>query len=380
MKTILLLFLTALCLRALSQDSSKKKPAFLLQGYLKEMLTVNHTVYPNSSSATNLLHHRLNLAWKPCRPMEIRGALRSRFFYGDELVSDPGFKSQILQTDEPVRLGWTLLNKDRYLLYTNIDRLFLEYRKKKWNIRVGRQRINWGITTVWNPNDLFNTYNFFDFDYEERPGSDAAKFQYLVNASSSAEVAVAATQGKPIAAVRYCINTRGYDIQVLAGSYKEQLTGGIGWAGNIGRVGFKGECQYYGAVQEKIAQLVANIQADHIFKSNFYLSGGVLYNRQGLDAPPGEWNGRVFSVTPQQPMPAKWSGILSGSKEFSPIFRGTLNIIYSPGIRLLLFYPTLQYNWKTNIDLDFVMQSYFLPVENPDLASYNFFFRLKWSY
>jgi len=42
--------------------------------------------------------------------------------------------------------------------------------------------------------------------------------------------------------------------------------------------------------------------------------------------------------------------------------------------------PALQYNLKTNINLDFILQSYFLPVENPDLASYNFFIRLKWSY
>ena len=34
----------------------------------------------------------------------------------------------------------------------------------------GRQRINWGQTFVWNVNDVFNAYSYFDFDYKERPG------------------------------------------------------------------------------------------------------------------------------------------------------------------------------------------------------------------
>ncbi|HVB02111.1 MAG TPA: hypothetical protein VNE41_00190, partial [Chitinophagaceae bacterium] len=27
--------------------------------------------------------------------------------------------------------------------------------------RLGKQRINWGKTLVWNPNDWFNTFNLF---------------------------------------------------------------------------------------------------------------------------------------------------------------------------------------------------------------------------
>ena len=58
-----------------------------------------------------------------------------------------------------------------------------DYRDNKINFRIGRQRINWGTTTIWNPNDIFNAYNFLDFDYEERPGMDGGKFQYIFNNS-----------------------------------------------------------------------------------------------------------------------------------------------------------------------------------------------------
>ncbi|AEV99621.1 hypothetical protein Niako_3297 [Niastella koreensis GR20-10] len=61
------------------------------------------------------------------------------------------------------------------------------------------------------PNDIFNTYNFLNFDYEERPGADAAKFQYLFNDLSNVEVAFSIQKNnKYISAVRYFINKWGY--------------------------------------------------------------------------------------------------------------------------------------------------------------------------
>ena len=62
------------------------------------------------------------------------------------------------------------------------------------NFRQGsdRQRINWGQTLVWNPNDIFNAYSYFDFDYIERPGSDAIRLQYYPDYSSAIEMAVKA--------------------------------------------------------------------------------------------------------------------------------------------------------------------------------------------
>ena len=60
-----------------------------------------------------------------------------------------------------------------YLLYTNIDRLNLSYTFNKLEIQIGRQRVNWGISSVWTPNDIFNSSSFINFDYAEKPGSDA---------------------------------------------------------------------------------------------------------------------------------------------------------------------------------------------------------------
>ncbi len=127
------------------------------------------------------------------------------------------------------------------LLFTNIDRLWVEYSSDTWNVRAGRQRINWGISTTWNPNDLFNTYNFLDFDYEERPACDAVKFHYEFSGMSFAEFAFSRSAepvNNVIAAGRYFINRWNYDFQFLGGWYRDQPTLGAGWSGSIGNVGF----------------------------------------------------------------------------------------------------------------------------------------------
>jgi hypothetical protein len=75
-------------------------------------------------------------------------------------------------------------------MHSNIDRMHLSYINGPWEVHAGRQRVNWGRTFVWNPNDLFNNYAFLDFDYEERPGVDALTAQYNWDYASSLEVGI----------------------------------------------------------------------------------------------------------------------------------------------------------------------------------------------
>jgi hypothetical protein len=75
-----------------------------------------------------------------------------------------------------LKLEW-LKNDDAYG-FTEIDRLYLDWVYKDWEVIFGRQRIAWGTCLVWNPTDFFNPFDILDFDYEERPGTDAVHVQY----------------------------------------------------------------------------------------------------------------------------------------------------------------------------------------------------------
>ena len=96
---------------------------------------------------------------------------------------------------------------------------------------------------MWTPNDIFNAFNYFDFDYEERPGTDAMRAVYAINSSSSIELAVSPgkTFNQSTEAIMLHYNKWDYDFQVFSGIYQKDFTVGGGWAGNIFGAGFKGE-------------------------------------------------------------------------------------------------------------------------------------------
>ena len=243
----------------------------------------------------------------------------------------------------------------------------------------GRQRINWGITNTWNPNDIFNSYNFLDFDYEERPGSDAVKLQYVTGDLSNIEWAVAATRNHPIAAAKYFTNYREYDLQWNAGLYQNIFTAGFGWAGSIKDVGFKGETQFY-AKEDSLTRLLLVLEADYIFKNGWYISLAFMYNEKGLNGPLNGLTKLNFRTSPRSLMPTKWNLLVNSTKEFTPLFSGSMNLVYAPGANLLILFPSLRYNLETNWDLEFVWQSFFAEVNAFEALSHTGYLRLRWSF
>ncbi len=84
---------------------------------------------------------------------------------------------ELIQTERDfVELDFYLWETKYSIGYLEVDRLFLDFVKDDFQITVGRQRIAWGTCWVWNPTDLFNPLEVLDFDYEERPATDALEF------------------------------------------------------------------------------------------------------------------------------------------------------------------------------------------------------------
>lgn len=366
------------CLPA--QDSIAKEVAWSFSGYVKDLVSVRFDQHLKHPAATNLFHNRVNVGWSAKGRWSGRIELRNRLYWGDHVRSAPGFRQQLRNTGEAVNLSVGLFESRSAILQTNVERLWLAYKQPQWNLRAGRQRINWGITNTWNPNDLFNTYNFLDFDYEERPGSDAVKVEFLTSGLSGIEMAAAGTGGRPIAAARYFTNYREYDLQGIAGLYRNRFTAGMGWAGRISDAGFKGEVQYYAGRNDSASQWLVVLEGDYIFKNGWYLSAAFLYNQKGLFRPLEGWTKLVFQASPRQLMPSKWNALVQASKEFTPLFSGSMNVVYAPGPDLLILFPSLRYNLHTNWDLDLVWQSFFAETTRWEPLTHSGFFRLKWSF
>lgn len=380
MNKVILIGLLLFSVQVVAQDSLSKKDNWSIAGYIKDMEWVRFDKDFKNAQATNLVHNRINIKWKPSDKFNARMEVRNRFFWGDDVRLIPNFKEQVKNQYEAVNLSVNWINNRSILLNSNIERLYIEQRGEKWNIRAGRQRINWGINNTWNPNDLFNTYNFLDFDYEERPGSDALKLQYITDSLSNIEIALAATNDKPIAVVKYATNFRNYDLQWIIGSYQEIFTAGFGWAGSIADVGFKGEAQYYADRNDSISQINIAVEGDYVFENGLYLSLGVLFNEEGFNKPSLDFSKFIFQSSPRNLMPSKWNLLAATSKEFTPLFTGSMNVVYSPKVNMLILFPSFRYNLHPNIDLDLIWQSFFMEMDRFSGISHTGYLRVKWSF
>ena len=382
MKRLILSYLLLFTLTTINAQEKEEK--LFLSGYIKNLNEFSFTNSLEHLQWTSLVHNRLKLKYIPTKTLTLRLELRNRLFYGDNVQNLPGFSEFISQDNGITDLSWNIIDNKDILFNTTIDRALFNYTKGDWDISLGRQRVNWGMNLIWNPNDIFNTYNFLDFDYEERPGSDAIRIQYYTGDFSKIELA--AKKGKSgddkIIAAMYKFNKASYDIQLITGVYKKDWIIGAGWAGNLKDAGFKGEISYFVPYETYLNSenvLSTSVSVDYAFKKGLYIYGSILYNSSAEDSSSKLENLLYSSLSAKNLMPFKYSGFLQLAKEFTPIFRGTFSSIYSPTNHSVILMPSLDYSVATNWDLNFTGQSFF-EFENPKNLGNSIFVRLRWSF
>jgi hypothetical protein len=395
MKKILPFLLACLPLLALAQEEGDSPKKFSVNGYIKNMQTLLffNDAYPDlrrfalvdTFLQDNLIHHRFNLDWRASSALKIHAGLRTRVFFGDLVKAVPDYGSLIDNiNNDYFDLSLVLLNEDAWAAHTMLDRFYLEYTKGDWEVRLGRQRVNWGINTVWNPNDIFNAFAFTDFDYEERPGSDALRIKRYTGFASSIELAVRAFDDfdEAIIAGLWKFNRGTYDFQVLAGYARKDLALGGGWAGNLGNAGLKGEFTYFHPLQEgRDEAFAATLGLDYVFSNSLYLNTGYLYNSEGSTS--GSITGLFgFELSARNLYPYRHALFAQLSYPITPLLNGGAAFIYSPVQAHALFInPLATLSIKENWDIDLVGQI----VLNQEAKGYTSpiqaaFLRLKFSY
>lgn len=379
-------FSAAQSVDSLQRQEVEKEKKWQLRGYVKDMVTLN--IAADSTTLDNLIHNRLNFKWYPTDHFNVYIEVRNRIFSGDLVRTIPGYDRQVDSNNDFFDLSVQKNGGRSVLFQSMIDRAYVEWYNDKWELRAGRQRINWGVNLVWNPNDLFNVYSFFDFDYEERPGSDAVRIKRYTGFASSFELAATINDDfdKTVIAGMWKVNRWGYDFQFLGGKSREDITFGLGWAGNIKNAGFKGEATWFKPYTNNLdaEALLASISVDYSFANSLYLNGSVLYNSAGSDNQflSSTGFGNSGQLTVRNLSPFQYSTFFQASYNFHPLINGGLATIYYPGERNALFLnPNFTFSLRPNLDLNLIGQIYFdelFGVYKP-LARLAYL-RVKWSF
>jgi hypothetical protein len=357
------------------------------KGYLKYMSTA-YIQSADTLVTDNLIHNRLTFRLHLPSGFRVGVEMRNRIFFGELVSSTPGFGDAVTSYDGVLPLEILWVDGDGLVMNTIFDRLWVDYSGSSFEARVGRQRINWGINPVWNPNDLFNAFNYLDFDYEERPGADAARLEYYVGEASSVEVAfkLAENSDEHVGAMIYKVNTNGYDLQALAGRFQQDWSAGVGWAGNLGDAGFKGEGTLFvpssDAPDSSDVTLSASTSLEYAFRSGWSGTIAYLLNTNGAKNSNDAASFLLFEPTAKHLMPNRHTVFLNFGRQLSPISFLNFGGFYAFEVNWIILFPAFTYSVATNWDLDLIGQLFW----GEDLDG-NFgnqgnavFFRTKWSF
>jgi hypothetical protein len=360
------------------------KEHFEVRGYLKYLHTSSFLNLDNMI-IDNLFHNRINTKAFINDNWTAKIDLRNRIFYGDQVNLLPSNYKQLEVDPGIVDLSFLWIDQPAIYGHTIIDRAYLDYQKGKINMRLGRQRVNWGINLAWNPNDLFNAYNFADFDYEERPGMDGIRLQYFTSGMNSIDFAASVAEDIEDITVagKYVFNKKGYDIQLLGGKYLTDVAIGGGWAGNIKQAGFKGEATYfhdYANLTDTSGAISGTVSFDYLFSGKYYVNVSGLYNSVGVGA--SGLNQNLFgNVNAKTLMPNKWSSMAQFSVPLNPLFSASIAGIYAIDLKTVFFMPSISYSISQNWECYVVGQNYFGDQSgNFKSLGNSIFMRFKWSF
>ena len=391
MKKRLLLWLLIACyLTGFSQKKTGFDPGnFSVNGYLQYM--ENIWLVPDSKKWETMgsLKNRLDFRWyKGAFSVHVGG--RTFLNYGG-MVYDfyPYLADNAAKDYGLIDATFKWVSDSSWYLITNIDRANLNFTWKNLEAVAGRQRINWGMNMIWNPNDIFNTFNYFDFDYTERPGCDAIKLQYYTGNTSSLQVAWKTdSDKKPTVAGMYKFNRWKYDIQFLGGYMTNNIVLGGGWSGQIKNAGFTGELTWFHPTGVKSdpgpkSSLVLSTGANYTFTNSLFLHGSLIYNSDGTTGN-ASWGDALLggrNISAKSLTPSKMELFGEAAYQITPLIRADLAGIVNPFDGSAFAGPSLDLSLTDNISL-FLIGQLFFGKKGTEYGDYGqmLYGRLKWNF
>jgi len=382
---LLLILMMFMPLQAFVQESKVS-----LNGYVKElyMFYSPKTPIPGfdvNNLGMNILHNRLNFKWYTSKKLTTVIEMRNRLMFGNLVKDYPNYQSTVNVDNGLVNMSWITAQGTGWFLHSMFDRAYLDYSSGKWQIRAGRQRVNWGVNLVWNPNDIFNTFSYFDFDYEERPGTDAIRIQYYTGTTSSAELVYKPGRDQAHSAIAgmYKFSRWDYDFQFLGGQAGNDWVMGCGWSGDIYGAGFRGELTHFEPRNDfSIRATVASVSADYTFSNSWYIHTSFLYSSNGKTGKAGGMN-VLFNpdMSAKQLSFARHSLFGQVSKPITPLLSGSFSGIVNPSDGSFYVGPSFTYSLLNNLELMLTGQLFFgdSGTEFGDIGQIAFG-RLKWSF
>ena len=354
------------------------------KGYVTTMQSAMFEDFSDLWTTDNLIHNRLNFRLYSGSRLSFGLEMRNRIFTGDMLRLDQEYATRIDRDRGWLDMSWNIIDKESVIFNTFFDRLWVDYSGDNYQVRLGRQRINWGQTLVWNPNDVFNAYSYFDFDYPERPGSDAIRVQIYPTFSSTIEFAAKVDSDEQITvAALYRFNKWGYDIQFLGGYVGgTDWVLGTGWSGAFGNISFRGEISWFqpeNNFRDSTGTGLFTVGLDRSFSNNATLQFQVMYCNSPVDF--NDFDSFYAGNLSAKDLAFSDISLFAAFQyPVTPLINIGVSSIYYPGIKGYFAGPTFDASLAENIDFSFLWQYFKADMLSDNIEMNLAFLRLKYSF
>jgi len=381
----LILILTVM---TFSLHAQEKERNWRLNGHFQTLQNVWIPPATSQWRTMTSINNRLDFRWAPGNSFSFHTGIRNNMNLGQMVQLYYPFYAKMSTIEE----GFFDLTKlwasdSSYYIYSNIDRVNVKWKAGKFEATVGRQRSNWGINLVWTPNDIFNSFNYFDFDYIERPGCDAVLLEYFTGTTSSLQLGFKIdSDDKITSALMFRFNRCNYDFQAFGGMMTEDVVIGAGWSGDIKGAGFTGELSYfhpYEHFSDSSGVFVGSVSLNYTFKNSLFINGSYLFNSKGTNGPAGY--GTVFSlyadISAKNFTLAKHSIYAGVGYPLTPLIRADMACIFNPNDKSGFAGPSVDFSLTNNLSF-LVTGQVFWGEDLTEFGDYGsmYYMRLKWCF
>lgn len=340
-------------------DLVAQEKKYELSGYVSGLHSYGYDNYYDGFSYLNKLNLRLNTLLMPVNNLTFMLSLHSRNYQGTWIRKLPKFNEIINPSGDFLPLS-VIDNPHIYVfLLIRADQLNVKYTFKKLEITAGRQRINWGQTFIWHPNDLFNNSTFSDLDVPEKNSCDAFRLTYYTSATSMIESVVKINSEEQItwATMARFLNNH-IEYQIIAGFFDQSdIVFGGGLIRHFKKVSLRAQGSYYIPIKKnglRNSILVAAGSLDYVFKNNMIIQGEVMFNqlkeRNSIDIP-----NLLFGVVnnPKLLSGSVWNFGLTYRYPVTNRSMLTILLVYTKDNKGYHIIPSFQFQLFDNFQIDF---------------------------
>ena len=216
----------------------------------------------------------------------------AQVIWDNELIFGNYIDSEIFAARQALRdqpygdLEYEFYQRNNVFYGQNLYRAFGEVNLGILDVRVGRQKIDWGIMRLFSPGDLFHPLPIFDVEKSERVGATAAQVTLTPWDGTKLGAVYAFDQDpdRTRIAGRLTRTMGHFDVSAFGGKFLRDHIAGMDVTGDLLKAGVRGEFYFNDAdVGDNFIQAAAGV--DYGFANTLYLAAEYFYNGQGTNNP-----------------------------------------------------------------------------------------------